>query len=383
MDDEGGVLAEVARRLAGSTDELIERQLTRLRAHPPYAAVPDDDLRRACRRNVLRVIATLGRPDLLAEVEEDERASAQRRALQGIPSDAVVEAYRAVLSVLRDAFIEEAGAVGADPAAVLAVTTRLWDLTDRYSDVLVSARQQVEIDAARRDELHRIAFLQRLLVGAVDPAELVEGGAVHGVLPGREYWVFRGRADGGQAGLRRLGRHLEQGSADRRRVLIAPLDDDVAGITDVRPDPLDDAVIALAGPVELAGVPGAFTEATRVLTAAVRYGRTGIVDKSSLSLRVAIEQQTELGELLYRRHVERLADRGPATAELLDTLATWMRERRSVPAAARALSVHENTVRYRLARYEKLTGSDVGDTDVLVEAWWALEYASIRASEAG
>jgi putative transposase len=376
--DEGGVLAEVARRLADSMDELIERQLARLRAHPPYAVVPDDDLRRACRRNVLRVIATLGRPDLLVEVEEDERASAQRRALQGIPSDAVVEAYRAVLSVLRDAFIEEAGALGADPAAVLAVTTRLWDLTDRYSDVLVSARQQVEIDAARRDELHRIAFLQRLLVGAVDPAELVEGGAVYGVLPGRQYWVFRGRGDGGEAGLRRLGRHLEQGSAYRRRVLIAPLDDDVAGIADAPPAPLDGAVIALAGPVELAGVAGAFTEATQVLTAATRYGRTGVVDKSSLSLRVAIEQQTELGELLYRRHVARLADCGPATAELLETLATWMRERRSVPAAARALAVHENTVRYRLARYAKLTGTDVGDTDVLVEAWWALEYASIR-----
>jgi len=41
--------------------------------------------------------------------------------------------------------------------------------------------------------------------------------------------------------------------------------------------------------------------------------------------------------------------------------------------------VHENTVRYRLERFRAVTGGDLADTDVLVEAWWALEYAIIRA----
>ena len=35
-------------------------------------------------------------------------------------------------------------------------------------------------------------------------------------------------------------------------------------------------------------------------------------------------------------------------------------------------------MRYRLDRYRELTGADLSDTDVLLEAWWALEYASIR-----
>ncbi|MDN5918870.1 MAG: helix-turn-helix domain-containing protein [Pseudonocardia sp.] len=378
MSASADLLEDVASRLEERSDELVERQLAVLRENAEYRRVPDDDLRRSCHRNVARVLATLGRTDLLAEVEEDERASGQRRALQGIASDSVVEAYRAVLAVLRDAFIEEATATGADTATVLAGTTRLWDLTDRFSSVLVSARQQVEIDAARRDERHRIALLQRLLTGGLDPAELAIGGAVHGVLPGSRYWVVRGRDHQAGSDSQRLARHLELGAGDGRRSLIAPLDDDVAGIATASPRPLEGALVAVAGPVDLSAVPSAFAEATRVLTVALRYGRTGLVDSSSLSVRVAVEQQAELGELLHRRYLSHLLGRGAGHTDVLDTLTVWLRQRRSVASTARTLSVHENTVRYRLARFAELTGADLADTDVLVEVWWALEYASIQ-----
>ncbi|WP_250282832.1 PucR family transcriptional regulator [Frankia sp. CiP1_Cm_nod2] len=378
-DASGSLLVTTAQRLRQRTDDLVERQLDALRTLRSYDRVPDDDLRRSCRRNVARVVAVLERRDQLPpEIEEDERVSGQRRALQGIPSEDVVEAYRRVLSVLRDAFIEEAVAAGADPWAVLTGARRLWDLTDRFSSVLVSARQQVEIDAARRDERHRMAFLHRILTGGADPAELVEGGAVHGILPDREYWVLRCRQR--PEGVQRLIRQLEPaGTGVGFRPLITMFDDDVVGISAIRPVPHDDAVIAVAGPVTLTGVPQAFAEATRVLNVAVRYRRTGVVDSSSLSVRAAVEQQAELGEQLFRRYVTRLSGRsGSASAEILETVRTYLRERRSVAAAARALSVHENTVRYRLERYQTITGADLADTDTLVEVWWALEYASIR-----
>ncbi|HVV08244.1 helix-turn-helix domain-containing protein [Amycolatopsis sp.] len=375
MSGGDNLLAVVAERLRRRSDDLVERQLKTLRGFGSYDRVPADDLRRSCLRNVARVVATLEQHDRLPpDIEEDERISGRRRALQGVPAEDVVEAYRAVLSVLRDAFIEEAAAAAADPWEVLTGTRRLWDLTDRYSNILVSARQQVEIDAARRDERNRIAFLQRLLVGGVDPAELRAGGAVHGVLPGHRYWVLRGRQHSGEPQL--LSRHLESARAGARP-LVAPLDDDVAGISAARPVPLDSAVIAVAGPVPLSGVPQAFAEATRVLDVALRYGRTGVVDSSSLSVRVAVEQHGEIGEQLFRRYVAGLGE-GAGSAEILLTVQAFLRERRSVAATARALSVHENTVRYRLDRYHTLTGADLADTDVLVEVWWALEYASIR-----
>jgi PucR-like helix-turn-helix protein len=372
---ESTLLASVAERLRHRQDELVEAQLVELRRFRSYDRVPSEDLHRSCLRNVARVVATLEQRDTLpTEIEEDERESGQRRALQAVPTDDVVKAYRAVISVLRDAFIEEASATEADPWVVLAGTRRLWDLTDRYSDVLVAARQQVDIDTARRDEQHRIAFLHRLLTGSLDPADLATGGAIHGMLPDRDYWVARGRHR--QDDTHRLTRHLESYSGNVRP-LVAPFDNDVAAISATRPTPLEDAFIAVAGPVGLGAVPHAFGEATRVLNVAVRYGRTGVVDSSGLSVRVAVEQHDELGEQLYRRYVASFATL-PGSAEILDTVQAYLHQHRSIGDTARLLSVHANTVRYRLSRFHALSGADLSDTDNLVEVWWALEYASIR-----
>lgn len=206
-------------------------------------------------------------------------------------------------------------------------------------NVLVSAREQIDIDTARRDERHRIAFLQRLLLGGADPAELVMGGAVHGVVPDREYWVVRGRQLAGEE--QRLSRHLGSSRAEFRP-LVATFDDDVVGISAARPGPFDGAVIAVAGPASLSGIAQTFAEATRVLNIAVRYG-----------------------EQLFRRYVA-----GPdctTPTEILETLPTYLHERRSVAATARMISIHDNTVRYRLDRYGILTGADLADTNVRIE----------------
>src|ERR1700728_987600 len=177
MDDQASLLASIGGRLLARSDELVQAQLTELRRFRAYDRVPDEDLRRSCLRNVARVVATLEqRGALPAEIEEDERASGQRRALQGVPTQDVVRAYRTVIGILRDAFIEEASAVAADPWRGVAGARQLWDLTERYSDVLVAARQQVDIDSARRDEQRRITFLYRLVAGTLDPADLVAGG---------------------------------------------------------------------------------------------------------------------------------------------------------------------------------------------------------------
>jgi hypothetical protein len=373
-----GMLALLAGRLSDRADELVARQMEALRQFPAYNRVPRDDLVRSCHRNVARVAAVLEQQDSLpTSIEENERMSGRRRALQGVPTDEVVEAYRVVLSVLRDAFIEEATALGMDQGQVLGGTLRLWELTDRYSNVLVAARQQVDIETARHDERHRMVFLQRLVVGA-DPDAVAEMGAGYGIVPDREYWVVRGRQRDGDA--ERLSRHLETPrSAAGFHPLVAPFDDDVVGICADRPRPLADTVIAVAGPVPLAGVPHAFSEATRVLQVALRYGRTGVVDSSSLSVRVAVEQQGELGEQLFRRYMAGILDRGTQASDaLLLALQTYLASRRSVAETARALCIHQNTVRYRLDRYQRLASADLADTDVLVEIWWALEYMRIR-----
>jgi putative transposase len=319
-------------------------------------------------------VATLQQRERLPEhIEEDERSSGQRRALQGVPAEEVAAAYRAVLAVLRDAFIEEAYLEGAEPQSILDGTRRLWDLTDRYSSVLVAARQQVDIDAARRDEQQRVLLLHRLLTGTVDASELAAGGAVHSILPDRRYWVLRARDL--HADHQKLASRLA--SSSDGRPLIAPFEEDIAGLSVSRPEPIASAVIAVAGPATLTDIPHTFAEASRVLAAAVRYRRDGVVDSSSLSVRVAVEQQAELGEQLHRRYVGPLIG-SDAGREILRTVRAYLAARRSVASTARSLMIHENTVRYRLGRFSSLTGVDLADTDRLVEVWWAFEHDLIR-----
>jgi DNA-binding PucR family transcriptional regulator len=50
---------------------------------------------------------------------------------------------------------------------------------------------------------------------------------------------------------------------------------------------------------------------------------------------------------------------------LLDTLERYLAERRSVVESARALYIHPNTLRQRLARIEDLTGVDLDQDDLL------------------
>jgi PucR-like helix-turn-helix protein len=374
LDTAPGDLDAVAEVLLARAEVLVEAQLVALRAFAGYDRVPHPELRKSARRNVLRVAAVLhGRTDLPPEADENERSSGRQRALQGIPAEEVVGAYRAVMGVLREEFLAAAERLGTPVQDILAATRLLWDLTDRYSTELVAARRQIDIEVARRDERARLAFLQRLLTGALLPTEVLVGGLAYGVAPDVGYWVCRGR----QLDQHRptLARNLEvSGASAHFHPLIGAIDGDLVAVTARRPTvAVDDAVLAVAGPVVPAAFPAAFAEATRLLNVALRYQRHGLVDGASLSVRIAVVEESELSEALAARYVAPVLATGATAGILLDSVRTYLARRRHVGETAVAMSVHPNTVRYRLARYTEITGADLEDTETLIEVWWALE----------
>ena len=50
----------------------------------------------------------------------------------------------------------------------------------------------------------------------------------------------------------------------------------------------------------------------------------------------------------------------------------------NVERAAERLFVHQNTLRYRIGRFEDLTGASLRDPAAAFEVWWALEREAIR-----
>ena len=83
-----------------------------------------------------------------------------------------------------------------------------------------------------------------------------------------------------------------------------------------------------------------------------------------------------LPELLLRaspRHARALAETvyGPLTAELARTLAALVEHGFDKSAAAAALPVHRNTLSYRAAKIERLTGLDLASPADRGRAWLA------------
>jgi hypothetical protein len=372
-------LSEIAEQLRTSADELAWRQVRVCRKFPSYNDVPDEDLHRSSRRNVLRVVETLNGRDILpADISEDEAKSARRRAVQGVPAEDVVACYWAVLAVLRDEFIARAGAAGVPSEVILAGTQRLWDMTDRLSGVLMQARHDIDIALARRDERQKVAFLQRVLNGNLLPSEVVQFGTAYGLEPDSEHWVFRARHPQGTA--QSLSRHIELTCAgDHFGPLVGPIDGDLAGITCQRPSVNDgQTVLATVGPRPLPMLAQAFAECTRLLNVAVRYRKHGLVDRESLSVRIAVVEESDIGAALFDRYVATVLDSCPMADLILRSVQVYLASHRRIQAAADALLIHGNTLRYRLEKYASITGADLTDTEVIIEVWWALEYWQVR-----
>jgi putative transposase len=367
-------MAPVADDLVARMDELVSAQMRAVDTIGSYERVPRDAMRSSGRRNVLRVVHTLRGDADLPPDEASETESGTERALQGIPAEDVVGAYRVSMGVLREGFLEAATRLNVPATDIVAATRELWALTDRYSADLVAACRRIDLDLARRQERAQLAFLHRMLTGALLPQEVLAGGPAHGLAPDHPYWVVRGRTQD-------VARRLESCAVGGLRPLIGWIDGDVVAVTPTRPiDAADGGVLAVAGPVVAAGFPQAFAEATRLLNVATRYGRTGLVDRSTLSVRIAVVEEPELSEALLTKYVDPVTETGSAAISLLATVRTYLACRRSFPDTAARLSVHANTVRYRLSRYLELTGADLEDTETLIEVWWALETWNLHTT---
>jgi len=381
--DEQASLASVAEWLRDSVDELALRQLAVLRgSFSSYARIPDEELLRSSARNVVRVAGTIeGQDQLPAEVLENEEKSAQYRALQGISAEEVSRAYRAVLAVVRDAFFARATAEGVPVDVILSATQQLWEMTDRLCDRVMSAWHDIALDMARREERQRLDFLHQVLSGNLLPSDVLHVGAAYGLEAGGRYWVFRLHQF--VAARQDVGRDVERSCADERFApVIGPCDGDLAGLAVRRPTLPDDdcAVLATVGPVGVAALAHAWVEVTRLLAVAMKYKRRGLVDSESLSIRIPVVQEEELGRALYNRYVAPVLATGRMGEAVLESVHVFLDRQRNVSHAAEALTMHTNSLRYRLERFEAITAVDLADTETMIEVWWALEYWQVRAA---
>lgn len=340
---------------------------------PVFGAMPREVLEAGIRLQVEWVLRS-ARSGSTAFAEGDRAAFAaagERQQRQGIPLDDMIAAWR----------------IGVEALAVAARTSlrredtrngEQWRFTESMMlcsaaalSETVGAYRRAELDAADALDTGRTRFVRDVLLGLVPSIDLRARAEMYGLDSTGRYFAVRARLGDGAT-----RRNLEQALGFDGRGLCAVVDGDLAGLlADAPPRHVDGAVgYGPARPLEQLG--DSYRLAARALVTVQACKLTGAYDLESLGLRSAVAVDADVGAILRRRYLQPLAAGGSAE-DLVATLRAYLACGMHVESTATRLFVHQNTVRYRLARFEELTGTSLRDTEVLIELWWALELSAM------
>jgi hypothetical protein len=224
----------------------------------------------------------------------------------------------------------------------------LDDGAKALADGFVRAQQA----ALRRDEDARATLLDWLL-GGESPDRVLEASARLGVdIGGRRSVLVVGEVS--EAILSRL-RDAGALAAARGGTVVAVISGRV---------PRGSETAGLGRPgLGVSGIRSSYAEAQRALDVAQRLGLRGIVPYAEVLPEALIGQDRATLRELVDSTLDPLRSTRSGGPQYVETAAAWLREGLSVAATARALDVHERTIRYRLARIAKLTGLDLQHAD--------------------
>jgi hypothetical protein len=356
-------LARIARTVASELDPLIERVVACIAAEiAPYehGNVPRQDLQTSVRRNLDAILVGLaeGRGPTDAEIAV-RRELGTRRAVQGLPVDALIQAYHVGYRELWLALVD-AVAPGDDQGAqeLLTAATTVWEWVHRVTDALAAAHGTMTRSMQAREVGSRQRFVELLVAGDLDSDEAARLGQGLGFSADEAYLVVAIRGASDDLDAVELQHALEPSSGFHAVVARGPLvivvtqQAAVDGLVSTCRATFPAATIGVGSPRPgLRGARASLEDAEQTL-AVTADGATGhfevlwlwatlagVDDRLEPLLapgaRIAIDHQH------LARAVDAFADAGFSVSE-----------------ASRTLDVHANTVAYRLDRWEELTGWD-------------------------
>jgi hypothetical protein len=238
-----------------------------------------------------------------------------------------------------------------------------------------AGHQQAGSRPAGRDR-QRAHFVRGLLWGTLEPAELDRHARMHDLDTEREFLALRARpAPGRTSGELARAHGFTSGRAPCGG-LGAVVDGDLVGFLGTAPKASVPGVSGLGPGRPLARLHESFRMASRALDTADRRGLTGVQEFGKLGLLPAVFCDVMVGEALCRKYLTSLGDSDSAV-EIVDTVRAYLANGMNVGRTAERMFVHPNTVRYRIGRFEELTGASLRSSPKTVfELLWVLEHRS-------
>jgi hypothetical protein len=361
-------------RLEQEADQLAQRiTLTLRREIPAYVTVPEPAIVAGVLSDILASLAgqRAGRMPTEEELEIGERVGTERAA-QGLPIEALLQAFRIGVRDVVARGRQLAPQLGVRDGAMIELIDQSWRWMDAVSVRAAKGHRTAELALLRSDVHRRAAFLHAALHGDLPLSELRAQADALGLGHTTRYAAVRARASEDMPAHRLQAIVAEAGAAPRE--LVGIVDGDVAGILLQTPT-LPDSVICGLGPaVALERIADSYRNASDALTAALAFARPGVHTLEELTLE-SIVLDYQIGGVLERRCLDPL---GANAETFVDSVRVFLESGMRYEVASARLVVHPNTLRYRLRRYEELTGLKLRRPGDLVATWIALERRRIR-----
>jgi DNA-binding PucR family transcriptional regulator len=368
---------------------LIVRQIPQLRGDKRVLTL----LEASVGENVATVLHIIQHGIELENVHAPAAAEeyARRLAQRGVPASALLRAYRIGAARFQDWCLEELGRSTDNASVVSAAALRIAAITsayiDKVSEELLSAYEAEKEGWLRNLGVARAARVQALLRGErvdVDSSEAILGYRLRQYHVGVVCWTDKATSGGGAlAGLEQATAELARRAGLEGRPVFLPQDESSAwawlplGAKEAFPAVSVSELGAGSGIRFALGVAGSGVSGFRrtheqalgahaVALAAGGAGQpvTSFADVAPLAL---MSGSTELIRAWVIETLGSLADDDDHHALLRDTLRVFLHESGSFVATADRLTLHKNTVRYRIGKAEESLGRPLGADRLQVE----------------
>jgi PucR C-terminal helix-turn-helix domain len=327
---------------------------------------------------VLRLLA-----DQRTELGPDEREffvdGGRVRAEQNLPSEDVIRAWFVSSHEAFDYILSSSRSYGVTDSVLLSRLVPFQRVFELASAAFMEGHRAADINRWHDEERRRSSFVAALLKGSGSSNEVNQDADEWHLDLDIEYIAFRSHLH--EPYSRRdieseLGLTSEVGM--KRRGLAAVIDDDLCGfVASIPKAPLTFA-IGFGVPTSLAQLSRSFRAATRALATGIAFGDRSNCQFEKLGLRPAVVADAEVSDVLIRRWIEPVLHDGRSGLTILATVGAYLSHGLRNDVTAAAEFIHHNTLRYRLDRFEQLSGADLRDTETLFEVWWALQAWGIR-----
>jgi PucR C-terminal helix-turn-helix domain len=363
---------------------LAERMAQRVFVLPSYKHVRQQELHDSWRRNMSVSLDGIRsrRPPGPGDDDTPLREVGEMRARQGVTVSEVLQTS----IIHQTVFLELVRELAPSSPHRDSLLLELFSNSQRWAAwgmvALAAGHRDAELEIQRRAQEHQDSFVQRILSGSIATSEIGEGAEAFGLDRSRHYRAFRLRL-GPSTDVRAMERYLHiTSSGARRNGMMTIIDGDLCGFLATLPEEPPQTAIGVSPPAPLHELAAVFRLATRALETALAIGRHEIVGVADLGLHPAIVADHDLGELMYDRYVTPFERLGASGAVILETVERYVENGSRLETTRQQLFLHTNTVRYRLSRFESITGCSLRDSRALVEVWWALAWRRLNSPNA-